>query len=243
MGLAEHQFTYLEHPVVHAVFRVIGTFQRQRQTAARRTGTTGAGHKAAVQVQPLLDAKLMLPPSLATGTRPWPGTSSIAWAPDASRRAPSRTTTNTSPALAIPVARLISPPMLILPPLSTWPYTLPRLLTAVTARDATSISAFSPTQIERSWPAAIGCSQACGDTLKPPRLTLPPQAFRLPFRVNWPTLRRLMPWPGSTLITAPWPTVRAVVANWAAVDSLEPAVSVRLAPRRWVNTPWVGFSW
>src|SRR5450830_1905509 len=200
MGLAEHQFTYLEHPVVHAVFRVIGTFQRQRQTAARRTGTTGAGHKAAVQVQAIVGCKTDA--AAITGHRHPALAGNIQHRP-VPRRAPSRTTTNTSPALAIPVARLISPPMLILPPLRTWAYTWPRLLTAVTARDATSISAFSPTQIERSWPAAIGCSQACGDTLRPPRLTLPPQAFRLPFRVNWPTLRRLMPWPGSTLITAP----------------------------------------
>ncbi|CRM88165.1 hypothetical protein [Pseudomonas sp. 22 E 5] len=57
MGLAEHQLAHLEHPVVRAVFRVVGAFQRQRQAAARRTGATGAGHKTAVQVQAIVGRK------------------------------------------------------------------------------------------------------------------------------------------------------------------------------------------
>ena len=60
--------------------------------------------------------------------------------------------------------------------------------------------------------------------------------YDYPLKLNWPTLRKLIAWPGSTLLPAPWPTVRAVVASCAAVDSWRPAVKVNPAPRRWVST-------
>ena len=57
MILAEYQFTDFQHRVGDNAFQVIRAFQRQRQTAARRTGAPGIGDKAAVQVQAIVGGK------------------------------------------------------------------------------------------------------------------------------------------------------------------------------------------
>ena len=45
------------------------------------------------------------------------------------------------------------------------------------------------------------------------------------------------------MTTAPLPTVRAVLAANAPEAMVVPAFKLRLAPRRWVNTPLRAFSW
>ena len=57
MGLAEHQFTHLEHTVVDAGLEVIRAFQGQGQATARSTCATRAGNEAAVQVQAVVRRK------------------------------------------------------------------------------------------------------------------------------------------------------------------------------------------
>ncbi|MNT41956.1 hypothetical protein D3C72_1783460 [compost metagenome] len=71
---------------------------------------------------------------------------------------------------------------------------------------------------------------------------MPPQAFKRPSTVSWPTLDSLMDWPASTLTTAPLPTSSSALAMSAASDCTSPTCKARLAPLRWVKVPLIAFS-
>ena len=179
----------------------------------------------------------MLPPSPATSTLPWPGRSSWAAEPDASRRAPGRTMTKASAASTWVASRLCLAPISMLPPAPTWPYTPPWASMAVAARPATSRTARSPIQID--WALAL----PSGRLISPPVTSMPGNtemrplaALSVPSTVIWPLPVRLMLLPSSTRSVAPSPTTSGALALRVPADS---AIS---APARCLSTPFTAFS-
>ncbi|MCY1548228.1 hypothetical protein D9M68_843240 [compost metagenome] len=63
----------------------------------------------------------MVPPWLATSVAPRPGRSSVAEVPEASSRAPGRSTTKASAASTCVASSTWRAPISMVPPLATWP--------------------------------------------------------------------------------------------------------------------------